>query len=241
MKKLVLLFVFSLLAIAPATAQEKLPTADQILDKYVQAIGGKAAHEKLTTRVAKGTFEIPAMGAGGALEIYAKAPNKAYLMITIEGFGVVQQGYTGTMGWEDNPQTGMRELSGAEASAAKLDSVFHRDVKLKELYPKMEVKGKEKVGASDTYVVVGTPTEGPATTFYFDAQSGLLLRADTVRETQQGTMAVREYFEDYKEMDGIKAPSTIKQESDAISFVLRLTEIKHNVPIEDTKFNKPAK
>ena len=240
MKKIVTMILFSFMAVIPALGQEKAPTVDQILDKYVQAIGGKAAHEKLTSRTGKGTFDIPAMGAGGPLEMYAKAPNKSLAIITIEGFGVVRQGYTGTVGWSDDPQSGMRELTGAEAAAAKIDSTFHRDIKLKEIYPKMELKGKEKVGASDAYVIVATPASGPATTFYFDTQTGLLLRQDSTRETPQGTMNIQELFEDYKEVDGVKIPFTLKQNSDAISFVIKLTEIKHNVPIEDAKFNKPS-
>src|SRR5215208_2779319 len=73
-----------------------MPTADQILDKYVQALGGKAAIEKVNSRVSKGNFEIPAMGAGGPIEMYAKAPNKNLVIINIPGFGTIQQGFNGT-------------------------------------------------------------------------------------------------------------------------------------------------
>src|SRR5437870_13266315 len=76
---------------ADAKPAAKLPTVDQVLDKYVQAIGGKAAVEKATTRVAKGSFEIPAFGATGTAEIYAKAPNKAATIVTVAGYGTVQE------------------------------------------------------------------------------------------------------------------------------------------------------
>src|SRR5882762_240539 len=163
---------------ADAKPAASLPTADQILDKYVQAIGGKAAIEKQTSRVSKGSFEIPAVGASGTAEIYEKAPNKNAAIITIPGFGVVQEGYDGKTGWAQDPQSGLREKAGAELATAKLDGEFHKPIKLKQLYPKLVVKGKDKVGDKDVYVVEATPVEGSAETWYFDVQSGLVLRQD---------------------------------------------------------------
>ncbi len=242
MKRILISSVFILLAVMSALAQEKAatPTVDQILDKYVQAIGGKAAVEKQTSRVGKGSLELPSFGASGTLEVYAKAPNKTLSVINIEGFGIVQQGYSGTVAWSSDPQSGLRELSGGELAAAKLESEFYRDIKLKELYPKMELKGKEKLASGEAYVIVATPTTGSPDTLYFDAQSGLLVRQDGKRESQQGILNVQVLFEDYKEVDGVKIPFTVKQNSDAISFIIKLSEIKHNVAIDDAKFNKPA-
>ncbi len=240
MKKAILTVFLVLSAITLAFGQDKAPTVDQIIDKYVQAIGGKAAVEKQTSRVGKGTFEVPAFGANGTIEVYAKAPNKTFSVINIDGFGVVQQGFTGTAGWSSDPQSGMRDLSGSELAAAKLDAEFYRDIKLKELYPKMELKGKEKLASGEAYVLVATPASGSPETLYFDVQSGLLVRQDGKRESPQGALNIQVLFEDYKEVDGVKVPFTIKQNSDAISFVIRLSEIKHNVTIDDAKFNKPS-
>jgi outer membrane lipoprotein-sorting protein len=240
MKKVFLTLILVLSATSWAFAQDKLPTVDQVIDKYVQAIGGKAAVEKQNSRVSKGNFEIPSFSAGGPIEIYAKAPNKAFSTINIEGFGVVQQGFTGSTGWSSDPQSGMRELGASEVAAAKLDSDFYRDIKLKELYPKLELKGKEKLPAGEAYVIIATPATGSPETLYFDTQSGLLVRQDGKRESPQGSMNVQVWFEDYKDVEGVKMPFTVKQNSDAISFVIKLTEIKPNVAIDDAKFNKPA-
>src|SRR5690349_10141787 len=108
MKRILTAFLFALMAIIPAFAQNKpadkpappaaaLPTADQIIEKSIQATGGKAAYEKLNSRVSKGQFEIPSLGASGAFESYAKAPNKAKTIITIDGYGIIEQGYDGTI------------------------------------------------------------------------------------------------------------------------------------------------
>jgi outer membrane lipoprotein-sorting protein len=225
---------------ADAKTADALPTADQILDKFVKAIGGKAAVEKVTSRVSKGTFEIPAMGASGTVEMYGKAPNKNLVVVNIPGYGVVQQGYNGTVAWAQEPTSGLRELSGPELASAKRDAEFHADIKFKELYPKMTVKGKDKVADRDVYVIEATPSEGSPVKLYFDAESGLLVRTDREAETPQGKLPVEIYLENYKEVDGIKMPFTVRQITPAISFTIKIDEVKNNAPVEDTKFNKPS-
>jgi zinc protease len=250
MKRVLTVFLFALMAIIPAFAQDKpadkpapaaaLPSVDQIIEKSIQASGGKAAHEKLNSRVAKGQFEIPAMGVGGPFESYAKAPNKVKTIITIDGFGVVEQGYDGAVGYSSDPQSGLREMKGEELAATKRDADFYANLKVKEYFPKMTVRGKEKIGDREAYVVDAVTAEGTAEVFYFDAQSGLLVRNVSQRETPQGKMQVTVHMDDYKEVDGIKLPFTIRQDTEAMNFLIKFTEIKHNVPVEDAKLKKPT-
>ena len=225
----------------PAAAKaDAMPSVDQILDKYVQALGGKAAIEKVTSTLITGTFELPAMGMSGSLEIYAKAPNKNAIVINLSGFGLIQSGFNGTIAWSQDPQSGLRELTGAELADTKRDAEFHKDIKLKQVYPKMTLTGKDKVGERDAYVIEATPADGKPEKMYFDTQTGLLLRRDIDRESPQGAAHVETYFEDYKETGGVKTPFTIKIVRPEISFTLKTTEVKQNVPIDDAKFNKPA-
>lgn len=253
MKRTLTIFFLTLLVSAVAYAQggqqkpapeakpaAKLPTVDQVLDKYVQAIGGKAAVEKHTTRVLKGSLDIPAFGASGPIEIYAKAPNKSASIVTITGFGVVQEVFDGKTGWSSDPQGGLREKAGAELAAAKLDSEFYKSTKLKQLYPKIVVKGTDKVGDKEVYVLEATPADSSMETWYFDTQSGLILREDTERESPQGKMAIQVFYEDYKDVDGVKMAFSLKQVSSAFTLTIKMEDIKHNVPVDDAKFNKPA-
>ncbi|HJQ24522.1 MAG TPA: hypothetical protein VKA60_11450 [Blastocatellia bacterium] len=252
-RTLMTLFICLTLAVAAVQAQDKpaqakapdakstaLPTADQIIDKYVQAIGGKAAVEKLNSRLEKGTFELAAMGLSAPFESYSKAPNKTVFTIDISGVGTIQRGYNGTVGWSSDPQTGLREMSGGELAQTKLGSDFYRDVKLKELYPKRTVKGVEKVGDRDAYVVEATSADGITETMYFDTQSGLLVRTDADAESPQGKQHVTALISDYREVDGVKIPFTLVQKTPQFEITIKLDTVKHNVPVEDTKFNKPA-
>ena len=196
--------------------------------------------EKCTSRVSKGTLEVPAFSVGGPLETYAKAPNKTYFKADIQGFGIVQQGFDGKSAWSQDPQTGLRDISGAELNDAKQAAEFYKITKFKELYPKITVKSKEKVGDHDAYLVEATPKEGAVEKWYFDTQTGLPVRVDAERHGPEGAMSVSQYFENYKMVDGLNIPFTLRQERSDFAIVLKFDDVKNNVPIEDAKFAKPG-
>ncbi|MDX2034735.1 MAG: hypothetical protein SF339_28940 [Blastocatellia bacterium] len=259
MKRIALISIFALLAILPAAAQDKpkadaakegakaeakpaaaAPTVDEILTRFVKASGGKEAIEKVSSRAAKGSFEIEAMNMTGTIEMYAKAPNKNAMVIELPGLGKIYGVYDGVKGYSTDPMSGVRELSGTELAAMKRQSDFYRDLNLKQHFPKIVVKGKEKVGAAETYVLEATPAEGAPEKWYFDVATGLMVRQDGEEDSPQGKMTYEAYMEDYRDVDGIKTPFTIRRVTPAFAMSIKLTEIKQNVTIDDTKFNKPS-
>ena len=198
------------------------PQVEPIIDAYVQAIGGRAAVEKISSRVSKGTFSgaYAGMAIDTPVEIDEKAPDKSVTLINIPGIGLMRRGFTGTYGYEQIPLMGFRELKGWELADIKLTSDLHWSIKLRELYPTMTLKGQEKVGAREAYVVEAIPARGVPTTLYFDKQTGLLLRRDDL------------YFEDYREVDGLKLPFTVRSADTSI----KLTQVRHNVALDDAIF-----
>ncbi|MEK6284445.1 MAG: caspase family protein [Acidobacteriota bacterium] len=225
-----------------ATNPSALLTVDQILDRYLQAVGGKAAIEKATTRVAKGSY-VQIQGTtniAGSFENYAKAPNKVATIMESQQYGKVQQIFDGTVSWIKNVRGGAYQISGEGLARVKRESDFYREVNMRELYPTMKLIRKDKVGDRETYVIEAVPHEGTPDTIYFDAQSGLLVRLDGVIEAQKGKPAYTEiYFEDYREVDGLKLPFTMRQSGPGYNITIKLYEIKHNVPVDDAKFKKP--
>ncbi|MEJ2008594.1 MAG: hypothetical protein P8Z30_10645, partial [Acidobacteriota bacterium] len=130
---------------APQGAATALPTVDEVLDKYVSALGGEAAIRRITTRVAKGTLELSQPPVEGTTVVYQKAPNKIYMDTEFAGGGSIKRGFDGKKGWHDTPQTGVEDLTGPELAGVKRAADFYGDINLKELYPKMTVKGEESV------------------------------------------------------------------------------------------------
>jgi zinc protease len=225
---------------APATTAVPLPTVDEILKEYAQASGGQAAFDKLTSRVSTGTFEMDQMAGEAKQEIYAKAPNKVLYVTDSPSFGVVQRGFNGTMGWQDTPQTGLADLTGDQLATLKREADFYAPLHMKALFPKMTVKAKENVNGHDAYIVEAIPVEGHPVTLSFDAASGLLVRAQTVAEGPMGTANIDTTLGDYRDVDGVKLPFLIHSDMGQFAFTIKLTDVKHNVPIDDSKFNKPA-
>jgi len=221
------------------TAAVKTPTVPEILAKYVQAIGGKQANEKIKSRMTKGTVEIPAAGIKGTFESYTAAPNKSVSKNSLPGIGDIIEGFDGQTAWSVNPLQGNKDKQGEELEQTKLLNNFYREINLAQLYPKMELKGTEKVGENDTYVVVGTPKVGTPETFYFDTKSGLLVRQDIIAIQPEGNTPTQTFFEDFRAVDGIKTAHKIRTILPQFEVIITTTEIKNNVVIEDAKFAKP--
>ncbi len=220
---------------------DSIPTVDEVLDKYAQALGGKAAIEKMSTLVIKGTVDVPSTGETGTMELYKKAPNKEIQMISTPSNGPTQRGFDGTAGWNWDPDSGPSDMGPADLIAMKLESDFYRDIRLKELYPKISVKGKEKVGNREAYVMEAPRQDGSVEKMYFDTQSGLLVQSETPMEVpDEGKTVVNAQYEDYRDVEGIKVPFTVRQTSAYFDYVIKLREAKYNAPIDDAKFKKPS-
>jgi hypothetical protein len=231
---------FALTTIVQAGSQTAAqPTIDQLLDKVITALGGRAAMEKVTSRTGKGTVEIPDAGMSGSIQVYEKAPNMNAVVVDLGGMQI-RQAFDGTVAWEDNPQTGMREKTGLELAQARREATFNPELKMKQLYPKMTIRGREKVGTADAWVVDAVPAEGSPVVFFFDAESGLPLRMDSTQDTPQGAIQIQAYLEDYRVVDGVKVAHTLRQVTSMFTMTMRLTEVKHNVTLDDKMFKKPG-
>lgn len=217
----------------------KLPTAKEVLDKYVAAIGGREANEKFKTRSLKMTVELSPMGIKGAGETYLAAPDKSYSKVNLAGIGELIEAYDGTTAWSVNPIQGSRDKTGTELIQTKLSSNFYRDLNLDKLYPKMEVKGIEKVGDSDAYVVIATPEGLDSETFYFDTKTGLLLRSDSTLVSPEGKMPTRVFYEDYRDVEGIKMAFKTRSVLPQFEIISIYTEVKNGAAIDDKIFMKP--
>lgn len=187
-----------------------------------------------------GSFELPAMGATGTITMYAKAPGKRMTVINVDGFGEIYQGFDGERGFSVSPM-GSIDMSGQMLEDIKRDSVMHPELHLKRLYQKIEVKGKGKASDREAWIVVMTPEKGNPVTAWFDAETFLMLKTSGVRITDQGEAEIETEFGDYREVPGtgMKAPHLIKQKLPVGEIITRITEIKANVDIPDSRFAKP--
>lgn len=239
MKRIPGIAALALILVVTGGAQAPAPSVDQILERYVQALGGRSAIEKVSSRVMRGRFDAAGRDGSGSVEMYVKAPDKSLLVMEVPGYGRVRQGFDGTTGWAGDPERGVRDMNGQELSNARRAATFPQATKLRELYPKMTLKGEEKVGPRDAYLIEADPGDGTLRRLYFDRASGLLLRSTVERDTPSGRAAYDVVMEDYREIDGVRVPFTLRQSIPGLEFTIKLTDIRHNVQIDDEKFKKP--
>ncbi len=218
------------------------PGAETVINKYVQAIGGRAAVEKLTSRVMKGTMDNSDDGTTSPIEVYAKAPAWYASIRTVPDYGVVATIWNGATGWTKNPESGVQTMGRTDAAYASRAYDFYRDIKLKEFYPAMTVGGPVEIAGSAAHIIDTTTADGKTEKLYFNAQSGLLVRWDYERVTfEDGIIPFEVYFEDYREIDGVKLPFTMRRQTPDYTLTFKFTDVKHNVAVDDAQFTKPEK
>jgi photosynthetic reaction center cytochrome c subunit len=215
-----------------------LPTVDQILDRYVQALGGADLFQKITSRVVKGSR----IGADGVLvpeDVYQKAPNK---LLTVTSYPDItfRNGFNGTAGWGESSKGGVLELPGQVLEQLKNDSEFYKEIRTKELYQKLTLMGKSTIGDSEAYVIEAGSFRGSPEKLYFDIRSGLLVRRYVESETVLGRFPLQTDYEDYRDVDGIKQPFLIHWSIPGRVWGRKVAEIKQNVAIDDQQFNPPS-
>jgi photosynthetic reaction center cytochrome c subunit len=215
-------------------------TADQILAKYLNALGGQAAIDKLKTAVMKGTYA----GSNGAVlpyEVEMVAPDKFHVLVTTQQ-GTMERAFDGTVGWE-KAASGVAPLATNTLGTLKQMFLFYSNIKLKEQFTSMRVGRRDKIGDREVIAVSGRTADNRREQLYFDAETGLLVRRIRYTPTIIGIIPEQTDFEDYRDVDGVKFPFTVRVSSVEVGNPIgtrKYTEIKLNGPVDDSKFKMPA-
>jgi hypothetical protein len=218
------------------TKEKTGQSPEQLLDKYVQAAGGAAAIDKISSRIMKGTIDFG--GKSLPIDIYSKDPEKR-ISFTHLPDGDSVTAFNGHEGWLGTPGRPLREMHGSDLDGASIDADLHFATHLKTMFTDVRVEGAEKIEDREAYVVVGQREAKPPIRLYFDEQSGLLVRLVRFGETALGWLPTQIDFADYRELNGTKIPYRWTLARPSGRFTVQVNDAKQNVPIEDAKFVKP--
>ncbi len=223
-----------------------LPSVDQILAKYIQALGGEAALRRVTSMMVTGSRQNYAPAAAAVpkpfpIEQYTKAPN---LSVTIAHppNGTNSSGFDGTTAWTQNAQGRVTQIAGVTANRARREADFYPALNMKQTYQRLTVSGVEKIGDRETYVVVAVSEDENAEWFYFESQSGLLLRHRVISTSALGNIPYATDYENYRDAgNGVKVPYTIHIVGPTRPDCAEITidKVQLNVSIDNSKFVKP--
>jgi hypothetical protein len=218
------------------------PSADQVLDKYIQAIGGMQQLAKLTSFVGKGTTQAYAEDKYPA-EVYVKAPYQ-FATITHTEAGDRTTNFDGRNGWvampsDDKPIPVLPLIEG-DLLGAKLDATLYLPSGIKQALTQLRVLPSITIDDKDVEVVQGTADGRTPVNLYFDAMSGLLVRSVRYTDTKVGLSATQVDYSDYRNVAGVKVPYKWTVSWLDGQTMYEMSEIQPNVPIDAAKFGKPA-
>ena len=213
------------------------PTADDVIQKYITAMGGADAIRKITSRAAKGMILVG--GSQTPIEVLTKAPNKR-VTISHTAQGDSFTAFDGTAGWMGNTGRPAREMTPTESGASSLDAEFAIALRFKEIFPQIRRARPEQIDGVMCDQLIGTGPGRLPVRLYFDRSSGLLVRLVRYAETPVGRNPTQIDYSDYRDVAGIKMPFHVTTTwTDGRSSV-DLTAVQQNVPVEAARFAKPA-
>jgi len=220
--------------------QDIPPQAEQILDRYVEAIGGLAALQKINNRVIKGTMEIAGAGIKLSVTAYQARPNKSYTAVDSPATGKIENGTNGEIAWQVSALAGAQLLEGKEKVNFLHMNIFDRAPQWRTSFQKVEAAGVEDVSGKPCYKVLATPKDLPPQTMFFDRETHLLVRITMTIESQAGTISSDSYLSDYKRVDGILVPHRTVTRLMGQERITVMESIEQNVLLPPDRFDLPA-
>jgi len=215
-------------------------SADQVFDRYLTAIGGRAALARVTSFVAKGTYagfdtgqeEMP-------VEIYARAPNQRTWIVKLPERDS-NRVFDGVNGWLVGPDipVPIMTLATGNLDRARIEATLAFPAGITQLYPQWRV-GKTSIGDRDVTIVQGTTPGLLPVNLYFDDESGLLVRVVRWNETSVGPVPTEINYGDYRAVAGIRMPFTWTATQTYMQMTIRLGDVAANVPVDASRFARP--
>jgi len=193
---------------AGAAAAQQLPPASQVVEKYVEAIGGRATAARFQARHVTAEMSMPAMGMTMTMESWMARPNRSFSKMQMSGMEITS-GFDGTTAWVNSPMSGPKILDGTEFKQALDNANFDNNLDFAKVFPTMETIGERTVGGSACWNVRMVSANGTEVQNCFDKTTGLLVGSIAKQQTQMGEVTADIVMSEYKVFDGLKLPTVM--------------------------------
>lgn len=223
-------------------------TADEIIEKHIAAVGGRAALAKITSRHTTGTVTISAQGTAvsGPVSQWSKAPNKSRVFVTLDtvplggaGEMVIDQRFDGTSGVVLNSLQGDTAIGGNQLDNMRNDAFPMPFLVYKERGTQVALLPREKIGTREMIVLQTTPKAGSVSRLYVDPSTWMITRAVArVSTPELGEFEHSLDFSDYRDVDGVKIAFLTVNTMPMQTVTIKLDKVAHNVAIDDAMFAK---
>jgi hypothetical protein len=211
-----------------AVAQEALPPAEQVIERYVTAIGGRDAVLGHTNSRATGTFSMPAAGISGSM-VVESLEGRVATVLEIPGLGTIRSGFDGEVAWSLDPNLGPRVLEGMELASTTEGANPLGAVRDASLFSVRETVERTEMNGQACYKVRLVWQSGRETHDCYGVDSGLLVGQTSSQETPMGTIRAITLLEDYQETGGVLSARRIRQQVMGQEQVMTLESIEYGV------------
>jgi photosynthetic reaction center cytochrome c subunit len=216
-------------------AQRPTETVDDVLDKYVSALGGRDALAKLTSRVRRGTLTNR---AGQSSPVTVEEAPAGLIRVAVGATPGIVRAADGTSAWTQSGDR-VRRLDHVETANAGLQADMSLGLRLKEQYSALAVRAYDRVNGKAVVVVEGR-RPAAAETFYFDRATGLLVRRSARLNTPLGQLPAQIDYDDYRPADGVLTPFEVRVTDWESVSAQKFSDVTHNQPIDAARFAPPA-
>ena len=221
------------------------PAADQVLDKYLQALGGAQRLAGLTSFVATGSaIGYGDLGGNADFSLFAKSPNQRAIVISYKDTQRPSSvwSFDGRSGWIKTPRglLGEYQLVGSELDGARFEAELLFPGRIKQALTTWRGAATRSIGDRDFAVVQGSGPRGFLATLYFDPKTNLLSRMVRYGPSPIGRMPTQIDYDDYRDVAGVKFPFEYKFTWLDGRYTAKLSKIETNVAIDATTFGRPS-
>jgi outer membrane lipoprotein-sorting protein len=240
MKKTIIICILAIFLVSLTAPPGYSQTAKEIIQKMIEASGGKKALESIDDSTIIGTLELTDQGLSGEITIYKKEPNKMRIDVEVMGM-VITQAYDGNLAWWVNPQTGATEdMPPTEAASMKRDALPRDAAFNPEKYGiSFDYKGKEQIDGKDHYVLDQIYEDGFKTTLFVDTATYLITKSKSLLDTAVGEVEIEQVASDYKKVQGLMISHTIITYVNGVeSRIIKINDVQYNTGLEDSLFVK---
>ena len=217
-------------------AQRPTETVDQVLDKYVAALGGQAAIVRLTSRVRRGTLTNR---AGQTLPLTVEDTAAGLVRVSAGASPGVVRAVDAASAWTQSGER-IRTLDNVEAVNAGLQADLLLGAQMKEKYTALAVRAYDRVNGKAVIVLEGRRDPAATETLYFDRMSGLLVRRSVRMNTPMGQLPVQIDYDDYRPVDGVQTPFEVRVTDWESVSIEKFSEVTHNQAVDAARFARPA-
>jgi hypothetical protein len=195
---------------SPVLAQD-LPPADELIDAYVEAIGGREANTAPSSIRTTGSIEMPAMGLQGRFELLQVTPDQSVMRISLPGLGEVQTGFDGEAGWSVNPMQGAALMQGAELAQTRARANVLATLRDPAVVPTRETVELTEYDGEACWRVRLVWISGDESYDCYSRDTGLLVSSEDSQVSPMGTMQVTTGYSDYRDFFGMVLPTRLVQ------------------------------